>query len=169
MVPTQPCKGMEAEAAASTNPFTNAFVACSMLSNTPSAQTFPILSREHVNPGDAHPAYNSNPPTNGWHYPNWADWGIYADTIPDEYLIHNLEHGGIWISYRDSDNTELINQLQQLVSTDSDRVIMTHRAADDSAISVAAWGVLLNLDQFDAASIEAFIQKYRYQGPENVP
>ncbi len=100
-------------------------------------QTFPILSRDHIQPGQTHPPYNSNPPTNGWHYPVWADWGIYTQTIPDEYLVHNLEHGGIWISYR-------------------------------SAISLAAWGVLLNLDHFDAATIKAFIATYRFHGPENI-
>jgi uncharacterized protein DUF3105 len=132
-------------------------------------QTFPILSRNHINPGDTHPPYNSNPPTNGWHYPVWADWGIYTSILPDEQVIHNLEHGGVWISYRDSSDTQLISQLQTLVSNDPDRIIMTYRPQDDSAIALAAWGVLLKLDQFDADAIIAFIQNYRYHAPENIP
>jgi Protein of unknown function (DUF3105) len=131
-------------------------------------QTFPILSREHINPGDSHPAYNSNPPTNGWHYPVWADWGIYTQTLPDEQVIHNLEHGGVWISYRDSSDSDTVSKIQTLVSNDPDRMIVTYRPQDDSAIAVAAWGVLLKLDQFDDSAIRAFIQRYRYQGPENV-
>lgn len=132
-------------------------------------QTFPILSRDHIQPGQAHPAYNSNPPTNGWHYPVWADWGIYNQEIPDEYMVHNLEHGGVWISYKDPNDSQTISQIQTLVSNDSDRMIVTLRPADDTTIAVAAWGVLLKLDKFDADAIKAFVQRYRYQGPENIP
>jgi Protein of unknown function (DUF3105) len=132
-------------------------------------QTFPILSGDHINPGDSHPAYNSNPPTNGWHYPIWADWGIYDQTIPDEYVVHNLEHGGVWISYRNSSDTQTVSEIQTLVSNDPDRMIVTYRPEDDSAIAVAAWGVLLKLDSFDETAIKAFVQNYRYHGPENVP
>src|SRR3989344_4041615 len=61
-----------------------------------------IVSREHINVGDPHEPYNSNPPTSGPHAAP-AEWGISSVEIPDENAIHNLEHGGIWISYKNLD------------------------------------------------------------------
>src|SRR3989344_5078 len=49
--------------------------------------------------GASHEAYNSNPPTSGPHYEQPSRWGVSQAELPDEQLIHNLEHGGIWISY----------------------------------------------------------------------
>jgi len=30
-------------------------------------QWFPIQGQQHITPGQTHPAYNSDPPTSGWH------------------------------------------------------------------------------------------------------
>ena len=53
----------------------------------------------HIDQGESHPPYNSTPATSGWHYsaPGLAPakWGIHSDVLPDEVLVHNLEHGGV--------------------------------------------------------------------------
>ena len=56
----------------------------------------------HMPRGDEHPPYNSVPGTSGWHYSDSGApiaWGIYNEFIPDEVLVHNLEHGGVGIHY----------------------------------------------------------------------
>ena len=53
----------------------------------------------HVEPGQEHPPYNSVPAASGWHYPFWANWGVHNDVIPNEVLVHNLEHGGVGVHY----------------------------------------------------------------------
>ena len=53
----------------------------------------------HVEPGQEHLPYNSVPATSGWHYPFWASWGVHGNVIPDEVLVHNLEHGGVGVHY----------------------------------------------------------------------
>jgi hypothetical protein len=63
------------------------------------------LARDHIPPGSPRPTYNSNPPSTGPHYYNQdcpAKWGTInpQPVQPDECYIHNLEHGGIWITYR---------------------------------------------------------------------
>src|SRR2546428_4170650 len=70
--------------------------------------------REHIFPGQQHPPYNSDPPTSGWHFPQPADWGYYNGDLPDELVVHNLEHGGIWISFKSPDGTEGSNKLVAL-------------------------------------------------------
>lgn len=123
----------------------------------------------HIGIGQEHEPYNSNPPTSGSHYGEPAKWGIYDQPLPDEQLIHNLEHGGIWISYRDSANQELLNQLRDIADDYSVKVIMTPRAQNDSAIALAAWARLLKLQSFDEKQIRGFIKAFINKGPEQVP
>ncbi|MGH2625111.1 MAG: DUF3105 domain-containing protein, partial [Anaerolineales bacterium] len=87
-----------------------------------------------------------------------------------ETLVHNLEHGGVWISYRDPKDSDLAGKLQG-VARRYRKVIVTPRAANDAPIAVAAWGRLLKLQTFDEAQIVAFIEAYMGKiGPEpNVP
>ena len=130
---------------------------------------YDIQSRDHIENGASHPAYNSNPPTSGWHYASPADWGIYTQVIPDETAIHNLEHGGVWISYNNEVDDATIKQLDDIAGQYPTHVILTPRPDDDSPIAVAAWGRLLKLDTVDSGQINNFIARYRFQGPEDVP
>ncbi|MHB8626431.1 MAG: DUF3105 domain-containing protein [Aggregatilineales bacterium] len=134
----------------------------------PLQEDYPSLGQTHIADGSGHPPYNSNPPTSGWHYGTPANWGIYHATLPDETLVHNLEHGGIWLSYRDANDTQTIAQLDAIVNQFPDHVILTYRPTDDKAIAVAAWGHLLKLDSVDSKLILDFINRYIRQGPENV-
>ncbi len=131
--------------------------------------SFPSQGREHINLGQSHPAYNSNPPTSGWHAPAPANWGTYRAEIPDEVLVHNLEHGGIWVSYNDPSDTDLVDKLEALAKRYPTKIIVTPRPKDDSKIAVAAWEHLLKLDKYDEKKIIDFIDAYRNQGPEDVP
>lgn len=129
------------------------------------SEKIPIQGAEHIPVGAAHPLYNSNPPTSGWHYSEPASWGVYNHELPDEQVIHNLEHGGIWISYKDLDE-ETGLKLEKLAYKYPKSVILAPRAKNDGKISLAAWGRLLKLDAFDEMSIERFIKKYRNKSPE---
>src|SRR5258708_26017697 len=136
--------------------------------NPPTEEDFPSQGQTHIADGQSHPAYNSNPPTSGWHYAAPAEWGIYQQTLPDEVLIHNLEHGGIWLSYRNTDDQQTIQQLSDIARRYPDHVILTPRLADDRPIAIAAWGHLLKLDAVDTAVILDFINRYIRKGPQNV-
>jgi hypothetical protein len=130
---------------------------------------YAIQGRDHIQIAQPHPAYNSNPPTSGWHYPAPADWGFYNEELPDELLVHNLEHGGIWISFRSAEDTELINQLVALLRGYRSKVIITQRSRNDTPLAVAAWGHLMKLDHYDNTAIVTFINRFKNQGPELFP
>lgn len=130
---------------------------------------YSIQGRDHIALGQPHPSYNSNPPTSGWHYPQPADWGFYNEELPDELAVHNLEHGGIWLSYRSAEDTELINQLAALIRRYRSKVIVTYRSRNDTRLAVAAWGHLMKLDSYDDAAIVTFINRFKNQGPEVFP
>lgn len=111
--------------------------------------------------------YNSNPPTSGSHYGTPANWGVYREPIPDEAVIHNLEHGGIWISYQQSIVGE---QTQQQIETIARKypqaVIVSPRQENDSLIALASWGRLQKLDAFDEQEIDTFIKSNINNSPE---
>jgi hypothetical protein len=133
---------------------------------------YPNLGQEHVNRGVPHAAYNSNPPTSGPHYPDWARWGVFDQPQPDELLVHNLEHGGIVVHYNCADGCpELAGQLRDLVSTYRSKVILAPRPNPDvpCRVTLSAWTWLDCFNDFDAERINAFIRAHKDRGPELVP
>lgn len=124
--------------------------------------------QEHIAQGSTdHPAYNSNPPTSGWHWPQPAAWGSYATAQSDEQLIHNLEHGGIWISYKPDLDAQTIAQLNDFAKRYR-KIIVAPRVANDSAIALAGWARLQKLDRYDERLILQFIDAFYDKGPEKV-
>ncbi len=123
-----------------------------------------IQGQAHIAVGTAHPAYNSNPPTSGPHYAQSATWGVHDTELPDEQLIHNLEHGGIWISYKGISATTTA-ALGKITRSQS-KIIMEPRANDDAPIVLASWGRLQKFQTYDEQGILAFIEANKNQSPE---
>ena len=136
---------------------------------TPRIVSVPDQGRTHVAPGQPHPPYNSNPPVSGWHYPSTASWGFHNSALPDELLIHNLEHGGIWITYKDDRNSAVVDPLVALAREFPRKLVITHRPNNDNPLAVAAWGQLMKLDRYDRAAIVDFYNRFKNKGPEFVP
>lgn len=133
------------------------------------SSAIPILPAEHVEVG-SHIAYNSNPPTSGPHYVQTARSGFREEAIPDQNIVHNLEHGDVWISYHPRVSDDIKEELKQFGAA---KVIITPREANDTDIALAAWG---RLDTFDIENdvlpverIEDFIKRYSNKGPERIP
>lgn len=120
---------------------------------------------------DPHPPYNSNPPTSGHHFGGGtAPWGVHTQPFPDELTVHNLEHGGIIIHYRQDVDKETVDKLTALtreLQQQNGCIILQPRPVDklDVPIAVTAWEWLLKLQAYDEASIRAFFQKH-VNGPE---
>ncbi len=129
-------------------------------------ESYPILNSPHIAKiGDAHEPYNSNPPTSGPHYKDPANRGIYKNQLADEQLVHNLEHGYIWISYKDIDGATL-KKLEDIADQYSNKLILEPRAQNDSPIVLASWGHLEKLQSFDEKMIVTFIESNKEKSPE---
>ena len=124
-------------------------------------QRFPILGQQHIELGEAHPAYNSDPPTSGWHYDTPLAAGFHEQPVADEQVVHNLEHGHVVISYdcrKLADCAATKAQIRQLGERYRNwKVTAVPRQNADAAIALTAWGRLDKLDRFDEARITAFI------------
>ncbi len=134
------------------------------------SRVVPEMGREHIQVGAEHPPYNSNPPTSGWHYAVTARTGFRAEPIPDEYVIHNLEHGDIWISFHPRIPDAIKDQLKGFAAT---KVVITPREANEEDIALAAWGRVdtfnLENDALDEQRIRDFINRYINKGRERIP
>ncbi|OHA05005.1 MAG: hypothetical protein A2934_01265 [Candidatus Sungbacteria bacterium RIFCSPLOWO2_01_FULL_47_10] len=116
--------------------------------------------KNHIEVGATHEAYSTNPPTSGPHYAEAAEWGVYKEPLPDEQLIHNLEHGGVWISYRPGISKDIIQKLESMVSIFGSKVIVTPRPENDADIALAVWGRYdtFSVSEYSDERIEEFIK-----------
>ena len=134
----------------------------------------PEVSKEHV-PFGQPVVYTSFPPTSGDHWPpgDEAPCGFYEQGLPDERVVHNLEHGTIVISYNLTDN----DAIEELKETFDDiglaqlwGVARYYDKLPTGQVAVAAWQVLDTMDGVDADRIERFFEAYAGNlGPEKDP
>ena len=134
--------------------------------------SFPIEGDKHVSDGTK-VEYRTNPPTSGDHYGVPANWGVYDHEIPDEAAVHNLEHGGVWITYKPEIAETIKAKLIEITKSNS-KVIMTPRAKNDAPIALVSWGRIYKPEisaegAFDESGVSDFILKYKNTGPEKVP
>jgi hypothetical protein len=132
--------------------------------------SYPNLGQVHIEEGSPRPEYNSNPPTSGPHYAQPAKAQYYDHEVADERLVHNLEHGEIWISYKPSVPQSVVDELKKFA--DGVFIVIAPRAANDTDIALAAWTRLDKFDlengALDGARVKDFILRYRDRGPEKV-
>jgi len=130
------------------------------------SQSIPIQNRDHINQSETVQAYNSNPPTSGPHA-GAIKGGFYSEEILDINGVHNLEHGYIWITYRNI-SPNAIATLKKIAKRYSGRVLVSERMANDTQITLASWGRLDKMTEstFDEDYALRFIKKYTNKSPE---
>jgi hypothetical protein len=136
------------------------------------SKAIPDEGRTHVSEGTKI-EYNSNPPTSGSHWGEPLADGIYNMERPDEAIVHSLEHGRVWVSYKPSIPEQTKQTLETLLRK-YNGTVLTPRSANDTDIALAAWNRLdtfdLNPDgTFNEQRIIDFINRWRNKGPEFVP
>lgn len=128
-----------------------------------------IQGRDHIADGATHPPYNSNPPSSGSHYTSTARGGFYEEPLPDERVIHNLEHGDVWIAYHPDISDEIKDTLESFAGQ---YVVVSPRLENEEDISLVAWGRVdafdIENEAVDEGRIRDFIRRYDNRGPEKV-
>lgn len=145
---------------------TEAPVAGSLASTGP-IERFPDQGRQHIAQGASHPGYNSTPPTSGWHYAAPAPWGVSAAPVPNETQIHNLEHGGVIIQYKESSDSALVAQLTTLAKSYPTKILLAPYPSLSERVALTAWGARQTYGEYDETAMRAFIERYLNKGPEN--
>lgn len=132
------------------------------------SESIPVLGRNHIADG-TRASYNSTPPTSGPHYASPAPARFYDEELPDEQLVHNLEHGHIWISYKPDLPLEVVKVLKDFAGGN---IVVTPRSQNDTDVALTGWGRLdkfnIEANGLDKQRVEDFISRYKNRGPENV-
>ena len=129
-----------------------------------------MATKNHVQDGTI-VAYNSVPATSGDHYFSPQPCGFYQGEVPDERVVHNLEHGNIVISYNLPDAAD-VDALENVYNDlggwkDHYTVVRSYSRIAPGQVALSAWGVLDIMDGVDQNRIERFYEHYVGRlGPE---
>ena len=107
--------------------------------------------------------YNDAPPTSGQHWPATAPCGFYPDGLPDERVVHNLEHGNIVVSFNFT-NPAQVTALRQVLDGvrqfDDWGVARSYDKIADGQVALAAWGQLHRMDGVRPWEIGPFFEAF---------
>ena len=125
-------------------------------------QRFAGLARGH----DETVTYSDTglPPVGGIHSGVWQNCGIYDDPVDAKNAVHSMEHGAVWVTYRQDLAESDVSQLQDLARGQS-YVLLSPYPNLESPVVLTAWGIQLQVDSADDARIADFIDRYQV-GPQ---
>lgn len=129
-------------------------------------EEFSIEGRDHV-PAGTSVDYQTNPPTSGSHLAQAKEWGIFTKEIDDMAAVHSMEHGGIWISYKDISKEE-IAVLEDIGKQNLQSTLVSPRSGNDNKVVISSWGKMMRLESADKALIQKYIHTYKNQSPEKL-
>lgn len=110
--------------------------------------------------------YEQSPPAGGPHNQYWLNCGIYTEPQQNEYAVHSLEHGAVWVTYDESALSEA--DLEALKSQlPRDYIVLSPYEGIDTPIALSAWNAQLKVDSVDDPRIGEFIEEYWRS--QNVP
>ena len=106
------------------------------------------------------------PPVSGRHDPAPADCGIHDVRVPDENLVHTLEHGAVAVLYNPKDvPLPDIGRIEDIVTGYEDTVMSAPYPALPDPIVLASWSRKMALDEFDSDAITEYIDTFRDTEP----
>lgn len=124
-------------------------------SNLDLVQEYDDLDPTHV-PGEVD--YPQAPPVGGNHAPEWLECGAYDVPVREENVVHDLEHGTTWLTYRE----DLVDAdgVAQLESQLPDNGILSPYPDQEAPVVITVWGRQLELTGPDDPRIGLFIEEY---------
>ena len=136
----------------------------------------PALPGDHTveQPGNRVKAWNTDPPTSGQHYGISAIFGIYDEPLETARVVHNLEHGGIFILYGDDVQKATVDQLRSFYDSHQTGTVMAPLPKLGNQFAIGAWvsdgeggnGYLAKCEEFDESAVSSFFRAFQFQGPE---
>ncbi len=132
-------------------------------------------SREHfpdtISISAVNPDGYTVPPTSGRHWNGWVSCGFYTDPVPDERIVHNMEHGNIIVHYNLPDAAqvaELRDAYDAIGQTTAWGVARPYDQIPVGTVALTTWGVRDGpMNGVDQGRIERFFEAYSGKlGPE---
>lgn len=124
-------------------------------------QVFPYVAPDHQARDFDYP---QSPPVGGDHWPpsaggvtGWLSCGTYAAAVPDEFAVHSLEHGAVWLTHLPGQDA---SALAGLVALQPDYVLVSPYAGQRGPYAATAWGAQLFVDRADDPRLAEFVRAY---------
>lgn len=130
-----------------------------------------LPTRNHMPEGQSI-SYGTVFPTSGDHWDTPEACGFYEDELPNERIVHNLEHGNIVVSYNLATEDE-VDQLRSAISSIGlSNIWGVTRFQSElplGQVTASAWGVLDEMTGIDRDRLSTFFTTYAGTlGPERL-
>jgi len=119
-------------------------------------KTYDDLGRDHV---AGKVDYPQSPPVGGDHNGSWQNCDFYTEPVANEFAVHSLEHGAVWITYAPDLPEDDVQTLREDMGT-TGFVLVSPYEDQESPVVLSAWGVQLAVDSADDPKVEQFLNKY---------
>ncbi|AEV88360.1 hypothetical protein ACWT_7350 [Actinoplanes sp. SE50] len=102
--------------------------------------------------------YLTSPPVGGAHNQAWQNCmgDVYNAPIANEHAVHSLEHGAVWITYKQGLPADQVAVLQKKVEG-KDYMFMSPYTGLDKNVSVQVWGYQFKTDDVKDKRIDDFV------------
>jgi hypothetical protein len=124
----------------------------------------------------------TDPPTAGAHYQTAAVFGAYEEPLEQARVVHNLEHGGVFIQYGSGVPEATVADLNNFYNAHKTATIMAPLPSLRNKIALGAWvvrdeefeeqgpvlgtGYLATCATFDDDAFDSFFDAFQFRGPE---
>ena len=112
--------------------------------------------------------YNSAPPSSGDHWSVPQRCGFFTDPVPDERIVHNLEHSNIVVSYNLPNQAD-VDALEDVYNNLEEgwrnhlTVVRPYDEISEGQVALSAWGVVDVMDGVDPGAHPAVLRELRRQ------
>ena len=135
----------------------------------------------HSLTADGAAKWNTDPPTTGPHFGFDASgnlgtvvWGAYDEPLQLARVVHNLEHGGVYIFYGDEVSDSVVDQLRGFYDDHKNGTLLAPYPKLGDKVALGAWvaegedakGYLAKCSAFDEGAFSSFFDAFQFKGPE---
>jgi hypothetical protein len=108
--------------------------------------------------------YPTAPPAGGDHAGAWQNCGFYTVEVTPELAVHSLEHGAVWITYRNDVDDATREGIEALAEQHA-YVLAAPYPANPAPVVLTAWGRQVGIDSLDDPVVALFLDTYLEDGP----
>lgn len=151
-----------------------AFLLLVLTACTPPKKEIPGLKTFQFAGGDIRSGsltYTSNPPAGGPYNPLWQSCGLYTQPIYNEYAVHSLARGVLWLTYQPASAAAakpLVAVLSQPFEVQegsekrpvTPRLLVSPLQNQEAPFVLTAWNAQISAQSADDPNLRAFVEQF---------
>ena len=118
---------------------------------------FEVSSWNHVTGA---PTMYSAPPVGGDHAEIWQTCGFYERPVAAEAAIHSLEHGAVWVAYRQDLAANELDILRRMSAPESKLLVSMWEGELPAPMVASAWGVQRAVWSASDPALSDFVRRF---------